>query len=395
MTRLIMLEPEAPGEVWQPFAGARPIAELRAGAWRIRDRWSAMLGVDDVTIMGDHCADFVDVGAAPVVPKGPVQGPAVVARSDFAPAGSRPELDPALWSAQARSTQLVHEGVTIGWIVREGEIWTAPYHEGEAQAIEGMFLRGAYDIITALEHLLPADCNDCLTHIGDPVPDGCIVIGDATEVVCLGAEVEPGVIFDVRNGPVVLDEGVQARAGARLEGPLFAAPGSILLGGTIRHSVIGPACRVHGEVATTVFLGYANKSHDGFIGHSVVGQWVNLGAGTITSNLKNTYGEVRLDLPGGRVPTGRMNLGTLFGDHVKTAIGTLLSTGSVVGAGANLVSEGVPRWVEPFAWGGPGEERLDVEGFIRIVKRVLPRRNVEVTPAMEQSLRAIHARLAG
>ena len=95
MTRLIMLEPEAPGEVWQPFAGARPIAELRAGAWRIRDRWSAMLGVDDVTIMGDHCADFVDVGAAPVVPKGPVQGPAVIARSDFAPAGSRPELDPA------------------------------------------------------------------------------------------------------------------------------------------------------------------------------------------------------------------------------------------------------------------------------------------------------------
>jgi hypothetical protein len=151
---------------------------------------------------------------------------------------------------------------------------------------------------------------------------------------------------------------------------------------------------VHGEVASTVFTGYANKSHDGFIGHSVLGQWVNLGAGTITSNLKNTYGEVRLDLPEGRIATGRMNLGTLFGDHSKTAIGTLLSTGTVVGTAAQVLQASPPRYVPPFSWGETGAERVECEGFITIAKRVMPRRKVDVTPAIEASLRSLHARLA-
>ena len=96
---------------------------------------------------------------------------------------------------------------------------------------------------------------------------------------------------------------------------------------------VGPHCRLHGEISTSIFAGYANKSHDGFLGHSVVGEWVNLGAGTITSNLKNTYGPMRLDIGTARIETGRTNVGTLFGDHVKTAIGTLLPTGAVVGYG--------------------------------------------------------------
>jgi hypothetical protein len=150
---------------------------------------------------------------------------------------------------------------------------------------------------------------------------------------------------------------------------------------------------VHGEISSSVFLGYANKSHDGFLGHSVIGQWVNLGAGTITSNLKNTYGEVRLDLPGERISTGRTNLGTLFGDHAKTGIGTLLSTGTVIGAGAHVLPPAPPRYVAPFSWGGSSGERLDREGFISIAKRVMPRRQVEVTPEIEASLRALHARL--
>jgi hypothetical protein len=147
-------------------------------------------------------------------------------------------------------------------------------------------------------------------------------------------------------------------------------------------------------MSSCLMLGYSNKSHDGFVGHSVIGQWVNLGAGTITSNLKNTYGEVRLDLAGARIPTGRMNLGTLFGDHAKTAIGTLLSTGTVIGAGANVVGAPVPRWVPPFAWGIEGGAFLDADAFIRIAGRILPRRQLEVAGPIEASLRAIHARLA-
>lgn len=390
MMRLVLLEPDAPGDAWEPFAGVRPLAELRAGAWRIRERWAGIVGLDEVVVMGDHCARFADVDAAAVIPRGPVAGPAVVVRSDFAAAGGNLELSA---SATSFPRRLVHEETTVGWIVAPGETWQGPHDEGEGLPVEGLLLQGAFDLLTALEHLLPGDCANCLTHLGDPVPDGCLVLGDATSVVCVGAEVEPGVVFDVRRGPVVLEEGVYVQSGSRLEGPLFVGPGTLLLGGEIRQSAIGPVCRVRGEVASSVFLGYANKSHDGFVGHSVLGQWVNLGAGTITSNLKNTYGEIRLDLPGGRLPTGRMNLGTLFGDHAKTAIGTLLSTGSIVGAGANVVGAPVPRRVPPFAW-GTGGERLEAEGFVTIARRVMPRRQVEVTEAIEASLRAMHERLA-
>ena len=385
MSRLLCLEPADPGDAWQPYTGARPLAELRAGAWRIRERWAGMLGLEDTAILGDHAAGFADVDSAAVVPAGPVPGPAVVARSDFAPSGPPLRLDAAV-------RRLTHEGVTVAWIVREGETWN-PHGDGADLPIEGLLLHGAWDLITALERLLAADCTEALAAGPDLVPNGSLVLGDPGEVACFGAWVEPGVVFDVRQGAVVLEEGVQVRSGTRLEGPLFVGPGTQLLGGAIRHSAIGPYCRVHGEVASSVFTGYANKSHDGFLGHSVVGQWVNLGAGTITSNLKNTYGEVRLDLPGGRLPTGRTNLGTLFGDHVKTAIGTLLATGSVLGTGANVLGAPVPRWVPPFAWGANCAEVLEAEGFITIARRVMPRRQVEVGAAQEASLRALHARL--
>jgi UDP-N-acetylglucosamine diphosphorylase/glucosamine-1-phosphate N-acetyltransferase len=387
VTRLICLEPDDPGPAWYPFAGARPIAELRAGAWRIRDRWAGVLGTEEALIMGGHAAGFRDVDAAELLPPGPVAGPAIVVRSDFAPAG--PSLD-----FETEPQRLTHQGRTVAWFVSEGEVWREPHDLGDGLEIEGFALEGTWDLLTALEHLLLGDCTAALAAGSDPVPDGALVLGDPGDVACFGALVEPGVVFDVRKGVVVLEEGVEVRSGARLEGPLFVGPQTILLGGAIRHSVIGPQCRIHGELAGSIFLGYANKSHDGFVGHSVVGQWANLGAGTITSNLKNTYGEVRLDLPGGRIATGRTNLGTLLGDHAKTAIGTLFSTGSVVGTGANVVGAPVPRWIPPFAWGAGSAEFLDADGFIRIAKRVMPRRHVEVTEAVEASLRALHARLA-
>jgi hypothetical protein len=144
---------------------------------------------------------------------------------------------------------------------------------------------------------------------------------------------------------------------------------------------------VRGEVAVSVFLGYANKSHYGFVGHSVVGNWVNLGAGTTTSNLKNTYGPVRLEVDGERIDTGRINVGTFFGDHAKTAIGTMLATGTIVSAGANVFGTPTPpRYLPPFAWGCTGE-RMSEDGFLRVAERVMARRNVQFSDQRRESLR--------
>jgi UDP-N-acetylglucosamine diphosphorylase/glucosamine-1-phosphate N-acetyltransferase len=386
MTALYLLEPDPAETAWAPFAGVRPVAELRAGIWRIRERWEAAVQGDASAILGRHVEGFTGEEAGPPVRSpGAVEGPAVVGAAWFAPAG-------AALALPAEARRLSNGGGTVGWLVPAGERWTGPSDAGPALEVEGCVLRGSHDLVTALEQFLAADCDDFRAAPSRGVPEGSIVLGDPDEILSLGAVVEPGVVFDVRHGAVVLEEGAEVRSGTRLEGPVYVGAGTRVLGGFIRSSVFGPECRVRGEIASSVFLGYANKSHDGFVGHSVVGYWVNLGAGTTTSNLKNTYGPVRLDVAGTRIETGRTNLGTLFGDHAKTAIGTMLATGTIVSAGANIFGPpNPPKYVPPFAW-GCGGERLSEEGFLRIAERVMNRRNVELTSARRDSLRRTFAR---
>lgn len=376
---LYLLDPE-PGPAWEPFAGIRPLSELRAGAHLIRERWEMFVGAEATGIFAlPHLAGFPEAGVPSVEARRPVTGPAIIGSSTFAPRG----LAGPLPDAPAR---LTHDGITVGWAVPAGATWTGPVANAQAVSVEGLLLRGVYDLVTALEQLLREDVIKLLGD-SDPVPKGSIVLGDPAWISLREAAVEPGVVFDTRNGPVVLESGVEVRSGMRLEGPVWVGANTRLAGGALRNSAIGPWCVVHGEVSTTAMLGYANKSHYGFLGHSVLGRWVNLGAGTTTSNLKSTYGPVRLHINGVDLETGHIFLGSLIGDHAKTAIGVMLDTGSVIGAGASIF-DGVraPKYVRPFAWGGSASERMTQQKFLDIAERVLPRRHVQVTEPMRSYL---------
>ncbi|MBK6778878.1 MAG: hypothetical protein IPG75_04750 [Gemmatimonadetes bacterium] len=386
---LYLLEPAQPGAVWAPFGGVRPLAELRAGVWKVRERWEAALDLDTTAILGDHVAGFHELDEPAVREAGPVDGPALVAAAWFAPTG-----EPIVLAPDTR--RLTHGGQTVAWVVPAGARWTGPADAGPALPIDGLLLRGSWDLVTALERFLPADCLGFAAGASDPVPTASIVLGDPALVFCRGAQVEPGVVFDTRGGAIVLEAGVEVRHGARLEGPLYAGERSRLLGGHLRASVFGPRASVKGEVSNTVFLGYANKSHDGFVGHSVLGHWVNLGALTTTSNLKNTYGTVQLVSGGARLETGRQFLGTLFGDHAKTAIGTMLGTGTIVGAGANVFGDAPPpKELPAMAWGSAGSDRMTEEGFLKVAERVLPRREVDWTPERKAALERMYRRVTG
>ncbi len=379
-----MIDPE-PGLRWAPFGESRPVSELRAGAWLIRERWEAIAGGETLAIFGPrHLHSFTEDTVPPVQASGPCPGPAMVGRSDFAPTGVAPRLP-------ANPARFVNDDATVGWWVPEGTTWEEGAHEDwDSVELEGFLLHGAYDVITALEHFLVADVADFIHEGGDPLPDECVVIGDPTDVVLLGAHVEPGVTFDVRNGAVVLEQHVYVKSGTRFEGPTYVGPGTEVLGGLIQASVFGPRCRVRGEIADSVFLGYTNKAHDGFIGHSAIGRWVNLGADTVTSDLKNTYGPVRLRLGDETIETHRPKLGTLLGDHAKTAIGTLLDTGTVIGAGANVFgATRPPKYLRPFAWGTDGE-MMKADGFLTVASRVMPRRHVEVTDDVRRMLEELY-----
>ncbi len=386
MPQLFLLDPP-PAPEWLAFSTCRPRSETRAGAWLIRERWEAIAGDGTTAIFAhEHLHAFVEDGVPPVQAPHEVTGPALIGLTSFAPTGVAPELGD-------QPATLINEDETIGWWVPAGHTWR---HEetptGEAIEVAGIPLNGAFDLVTALEYFLVADVMDFTSEGGDALPDGCVVIGDPSDVVILGASVEPGVTFDVREGAVVIEQHSYVKGGTRFEGPVYIGPGTEILGGSIRWSSFGPRCKVRGEISNSTFLGYANKAHDGFLGHSVVGRWVNLGADTVTSNLKNTYGNVRLDAAGTRIETERQMLGSLFGDHAKTAIGTLMPTGAIVSVGANVFDgTRAPKYVPPFAWGDDGKV-MHKEGFLETASRVMPRRKVDVTDAVRAALEAIYDR---
>jgi UDP-N-acetylglucosamine diphosphorylase/glucosamine-1-phosphate N-acetyltransferase len=187
------------------------------------------------------------------------------------------------------------------------------------------------------------------------------------------------------------------RAFSRVAGPVYVGRGSTVLGGSVEASSIGPVCRIRGEFAESVALGWSNKQHDGHIGHAYLGAWVNLGAETTNSDLKNNYSSVRLWTPEGEMDTGEIKLGSFLGDHVKTGIGLLLNTGTVVGAGSNLYGSLMPpKYVPPFSW-GTGEDltAYRVEKFLEVAERAMGRRNVQLTPGARAQLERAWQRTRG
>ncbi len=210
------------------------------------------------------------------------------------------------------------------------------------------------------------------------------------------AELSPGVVVDARGGPVFIGNGAVVQPHVALIGPCAIGAHALLRAhATVgSYTVVGEHCRIGGEVAHSVFHAYANKQHEGFVGHSYIGEWVNFGAGTTTSNLKNTYGTVRVRLPGGEVDTGMQFLGTLCGDHTKTAIGTFLRTGAVIGVSANVLSGAShARWVPSFSWGDAVHpEPYALEKALEVARRVMARRGKTLLPEEEALLRHEYAR---
>ena len=182
--------------------------------------------------------------------------------------------------------------------------------------------------------------------------DHATVLGGRDRVyVAQTAEVEPFVCIDTRGGPVTIDEGAVVNPHTRIEGPAYIGRDTIIVGGKIREGCsIGPVCRVGGEVEESIIHGYSNKYHDGFLGHAYVCEWVNLGAMTTNSDLKNDYSSVQVYLRDELVDTGETKLGCFIGDHTKTSIGTVLNTGTVVGCMCNVLTGGAmtPKFIPSF-----------------------------------------------
>jgi UDP-N-acetylglucosamine diphosphorylase / glucose-1-phosphate thymidylyltransferase / UDP-N-acetylgalactosamine diphosphorylase / glucosamine-1-phosphate N-acetyltransferase / galactosamine-1-phosphate N-acetyltransferase len=212
-----------------------------------------------------------------------------------------------------------------------------------------------------------------------PTPPGVGLAGPPEKlVIAEGAVLEPLVFVDTRQGPVLIDRGAVIHAFSRLEGPCYIGKDSWIMGAKLRGGTIGPKCRIGGEVEASIVQGYANKYHDGFLGHSYIGAWVNLAAGTHTSDLRNDYGTIKVTVAGQRIATGRTKIGSFIGDHSKTGLGALLNTGSAIGVFCNVLPSGslLPQEVPSFCqvYFGQIRERLDMRQLFTTAATVMHRR---------------------
>jgi len=214
------------------------------------------------------------------------------------------------------------------------------------------------------------------------------VLGSPDDIfVGKGADVHPFVVFDASEGPIYIDEEVVIHPFTRVEGPCFVGKKSWLLGTKLREGCsIGEVCRVGGEVEESIFHAYSNKYHDGFIGHAYVGEWVNLGALTTNSDLKNDYTDVDLYIQGQLVTSRDMKVGSFFGDHAKTGLSSLMNTGTIVGVMCNILPAGgmLPKEIPSFAamFNGKMSRGLGFNKLMATARYAMGRRKCELSDAM-------------
>lgn len=257
---------------------------------------------------------------------------------------------------------------------------------------DAAMLHHPWDVIRHRDAALDIDLEALAARKTQPLPPGVIGISDENIHISPDALVYPSVVLDAEAGRIVIDDGAIVRPGAIIIGPAYVGPGSTVIDRALikPHTAIGPVCKAAGEVGGCIFQGFSNKAHDGHLGDSWVGEWVNFGAGTTNSNLLNTYAEViaQTEPNAKRIKTGLTFLGCIVGDHVKFAILTRIMTGSVFGTGSMIAAMNPPTSVARFEWlTDDRRQPYRFEKFINVAQTAMSRRKVEITRAYEDRLR--------
>ncbi|MBL7186777.1 MAG: hypothetical protein ISS70_10675 [Phycisphaerae bacterium] len=361
-----------------PLVLGRPIWELRCGFSSLEDKLIAKINPDEIAyFVPDYMATYYRTQV-----EKPVNDVTMLAGDDLLlvdPSVKAANFDPALAGGQAPPAEagVKAKGPSEIGINEQGQVLYSRISEKDV----GGLTAGSIDqFVASAKASLPnvkcelstweytwdlvlANCEEIATEfavagrsgIEGNVEEPLAIRGSKKDVyVAPGAKVHPMVTLDAEHGPIYIDEGAEIHPFSRVEGPCYIGKNSLLLGAKCREgNSIGDFCRVGGEVEESIIHGYSNKYHDGFLGHSYVGEWVNLGALTTNSDLKNDYSNVSVMLDGRRsIDTGSTKVGSLIGDHAKTSIGTLLNTGSYVGAMALIMATGkpLPKHIPSFGW---------------------------------------------
>ena len=362
--RLILVDkPGAHRQNFHPLTLSRPLWELRCGMTSLGERLRAKVGTSDVAyFLPEYMAEVYRAKAGR-----PVNDPASLAGADILIVDARVKADGFKVPAGRSEVGVDEQGEVLYAFVTAGDLKKvqgkdiAAFLESAKAALPNVRCELStwnytWDLILASPHQIAAEFAAAgRSGVEGTVEEPNAIRGSRKDVyIAKGAKIHPMVVIDAESGPIYIEEDVEVHPFTRIEGPCYVGRKSILLGAKCREgNSIGPWCRIGGEVEESIIQGYSNKYHDGFLGHAYVGEWVNLGALTTNSDLKNDYTTVSVMLDGKHtIDTGSTKVGCLIGDHTKTSVGVFFNTGSVVGAMAIIMATGkpLPKFIPSFAW---------------------------------------------
>lgn len=378
-----------------PLTLTRPMDDLRVGVFTLGEKWRRALGAGSI-------ARMVRPGLKGVFGEGSVSSEESCRwiNARFLPEQDLLEeirgLDPG--------SCLMHEGTVVA-ACAEGERSAGWLEQGKADFNELFVLEGPrYNAVRNLWDLYQKNGGQIradLKRMDLPgsqspglSPDASLVHPERIHIA-KDATVEPGCVLHAGDGPIYIGKGATVMAGSVLRGPVAVCEGSTIKAGAKIYgaTTVGPVCKVGGEVNNCIFHSYSNKAHDGFFGNSLVGQWVNIGADTNTSNLKNNYSTIRITDWESRdeVETGQQFMGTVMGDHSKTAINTQLNTGTMCGVCCNIFSSDFPpKLIPSFSWVGSNViQPYRLQDAYEAMEAMMARRDVKLTDPYREMMRLI------
>ena len=355
-----------------PFTFTRPVADLRIGILTIREKWEKVLGVNTSTRTEDYLSS-----------KWPekIREENVFINSSFIPTPGLVDQIRAL----KENESLVFNGEVVAYFQKDKN--EPDLSSLKKTGVEGETLQifHTWDIFSKNAQAIEMDF-ELLTkgRTSKKIDDSNFVKNSDQIFIEEGAVVE-NCSLNASSGPIYIGKNSLVMEGSLIRGPLAVCENAVIKMGAKIYgaTTIGPYCKAGGEINNSVFFANSNKSHDGYLGNSVLGEWCNMGADSNNSNLKNNYAEVRIWNYNTEnfARTGLQFCGLMMGDHSKCGINTMFNTGTVVGVSANIFGSGFPRnFIPGFSWGGSaGTSTYKLEKALETAELVMQRRNMELS----------------
>lgn len=374
MRKIILRDEQSVHDNLLPLSYTRPVADLLIGINTIRQKWEMYLP----GAYHYHTEEYLsEKFPCPATEPGDIIiASNVIPTEDLAAA-----VDRLLPGEKLIARNMKGEEVTVAQHLSANPVGGDILFQDKIDTVD--FL---YDIFL----LNPRQIEEDFQYItrgreGQSIPRSNTVIGDPDLIYIESGAIVEGVVLNASHGPIYVGRDVEIMEGSCLRGPIALGEHSTVNMGSKIYpgTTLGPWCKVGGELNNVVMIGYSNKAHDGFLGNAVIGEWCNLGAGCVSSNLKNDYTEIKLwNYPRHRfLKTGLQFCGLIMGDHSKAGINTMFNTATVVGVGVNIHGSGFPRnFIASFSEGGAqGFTDLPMEKFLDIASRMMARRHRALT----------------